>query len=132
MWTVAATDVLSVLRRGGKPSARELADFVDDYSKRMAESVELAVRTLCTTIDGSVVDEEVQSILKKVRIGLADGHAPVQKALQILAAGSMPNMLAIIRDPAHKARIATRDPLVKEPTFKAWYDDVFGHPLSLL
>ena len=41
-------------------------------------------------------------------------------------------MLAIVRDQAHKIRIATRDPLVREDAFNQWYADVFDNKHALV
>ena len=128
----STSGVLAVLRRGGCPSSKTLEGISDDYSRRMSESVLRAIDRICTGGDNLVDQSSVDAIRAKVRIGVADGAAPVQKCLRFLAAGSCPNMLALVRDCAHKARNSTRDPLIHHDGFAAWYDDVFDSRHALV
>ena len=98
----------------------------------MSESVVLAVRKVCTSSDGQLDQEAFGSICRSVRIGVADGAAPVQKALTFLASGAFPGMLACVRDMSHKVRISTGDPLLADDGFSAWWDDVFGERHALV
>ena len=129
-WMGSVCGILGVLRRGGKP--KTIDDLTEDYSRQMAESVLTAIRRICTDIDGSVKEALEKEIHGKVRMGVADGGSSVQKCLQFLAAGAMPQMMVIVRDLAHKARSSTKDPLVSDPTFKAWYDAVFDQRHALV
>ena len=134
-WSGSTVGVLGVMRRGGAPSSKTFDEVSDDYSRQMASSIIRAVDALCTDING-VTDEHASNAIKKaVRIGTADGGAPAQKCLEFLAAGDTPNMLASVRDHAHKShkiRGSTRDALTSEQTFQAWYDDVFGGKHALV
>ena len=61
------------------------------------------------------------------RVITADGGPSVQKAARILAQSQdMPNIVLILRDPAHAIRIAARDPLHAEARFKSQLDRLFG------
>jgi hypothetical protein len=94
----------------------------------VASKVVLAFERVMTTVsaEGEAMNaEELNAVLKKVRVGVADGGASAQKCLQFLAVAQMPNMLLIGRDPAHALRIATKQSLVSEERFGAWWDDVF-------
>ena len=116
----SATGCLGVLRRGGVSTSRRLQDLDDDYSQAMAESVRRVFRRYARNDDGAVDDTLLKSIFLKVRIGLADGGASVQKCLKILATEDMPNMQLVLRDLAHMVRNSTRDPLLAESTFAEW------------
>ena len=129
---------LGVLRRGGKPTEKTLEDINDDYSLAMAVSVITAIQRLSTSALTGVPDQDFVSMFcSKVRMGVADGGSSAQKALRFLAAGrvrggSMSGMLLILRDPAHMVRCTTKDAVLAEPTFKAWWDDVFGERHALV
>ena len=131
-WIASTSGVLSVLRRGGAPSTKTLAELSDDYSQKMADSVLRAIDRVCTGTDNVVDAALVTDIRAKIRIGVADGAGAAQKSLRCLAAGPCPNLLAIIRDLAHKARTSTKDPFVGHAKFKAWYDDVFDQRHALV
>ena len=126
-WDGWASGCLGVLRRGGAPSSKNLADLDDDYSKAMADSVVLAVQRLTLDPETGLHDQELtDSICRKVRAGVADGAACAQKALKFLATGPMPNMLCLGRDWAHAISIATKGALQAEDDFREWWDDVFN------
>lgn len=72
------------------------------------------------------------SLLLKVHVGVADGGAPVQKALKFSAADPMPNILAVVHDHSHKIRTATKEPLVREEAFRQWCEDLFDGRHALL
>ena len=128
----SATGCLGVLRRGGVSASRRLEDLDDDYSHAMAESVRRVFRRYACNDDGVADDALLKSIFLKVRIGLADGGAPVQKCLRVLATSDMPNMLLVLRDLAHMVRNSTRDPLLAESTFAEWWNDIFGDKHALV
>ena len=56
----------------------------------------------------------------------------MQKCLNFLATSDMPNMQLVWRDLAHMVRNSTRDPLLAEATFAAWWDDIFGNKHALV
>ena len=130
--SASATGCLGVLRRGGVSKSRRLEHLDDDYSQAMAESVRRVFRRYAVNDDGGVDDTLLKSIFLKVRIGLADGAASVQKCLKILATSDMPNMRLVLRDLAHMVRNSTRDPLLAESTFAEWWDDIFGNKHALV
>ena len=130
---IASTSgVLSVLRRGGAPSSKSLEELSEDYSQKMANSILRAIDRICTGPDNVVDAGLVAQIRARIRVGVADGASSAQKCLRFLAAGPCPNLLAIIRDLAHKARNSTRDPFIGHASFKAWYDDVFDQRHALV
>jgi len=131
-WLGSVSGVLMVLHRGGTASTAHLDDMSDDYSRRMSESVVLAVRRLCTLPSGDLDQDAFDTICKHIRAGVADGAAPVQKALAFLASGAFANMLACVRDMSHKVRIATGDSLLADDGFQAWWNDVFGDRHALV
>ena len=115
-----------VLRRGGSPSSKTLADLDDDYSQAMAASVVLAIERLTISPETGFHDEGLtEHICRKVRVGVSDGHAAAQKALKFLATGRMPNMLCLGRDWAHAVSVATKGALLADDDFRAWWNDVF-------
>ena len=72
---------LGVVHRGGAAKAKQLEDLSDDYSRKMAESITRALARACASPDGDVDVSVLEAIQRKIRIGVADGGAPVQKAL---------------------------------------------------
>ena len=123
---------LGVLRRGGVSSTKTVSDFDEDYSREIARSVIRCLERV-GTVPGTGLDKRwLEAILQKVRIGLADGGSTVQKALRFLASGMTPRMLLTIRDRAHIARNSTRDPLMCQELFSAWYSDLFGSRHALV
>ena len=120
------------MRRGGSPSSKTFDDVSDDYSRQVASSVIRAIDTVCTDINGATDEHASNAIKKKVRIGTAGGGSAEQKCLEFLATSDTPNMLATVRDPAHKIRGIARDALTPDQTFQAWYDDVFGAKHALV
>ena len=98
-WQGWASGCLGVLRRGGSPSSKTLADLDDDYSQAMAASVVLAIERITTSPETGFHDEGLtEHICRKVRVGVSDGAAAAQKALRLVATGPMPNMLCLGRD----------------------------------
>ena len=131
-WCGSVGGILGVLYRGGRGKSAVLDEMSDDYSRRMSESVVQSVRRLCTSSSGELDQSSFDTICQKVRMGVADGAASVQKALEFLASGRFPGMLACVRDMSHKVRIATGDPLLADDRFSAWWDDVFGERHALV
>jgi len=131
-WIGGACGCAGVLRRGGAPEEKTLRDTDDDYSKEMAASVVRSLERLATSLLGGFDREFFHALLKKVRIGTADGGSSVQKCLRFLAAGQCPNMLLILRDPAHLIGHATKDPLLADARFGTWWDNVFGNRHALV
>ena len=125
-WRGAVSGVVGVLRRGGASAKKRASDLDEDHSQAMAKSVLLAFRRIATIPGEGLDDAFLQSVIAKIRIGLADGGSSAQKCLRFLATGGMPNMLLIIRDRSHIIRNSTRDPLLAEEGFGAWWDDIFG------
>ena len=124
---------LAVLRRGGDFSTKTLSDTDEDYSKAMADSIVRAIERIMQCPRTGMADKsEVDAICKNIRMGVADGAASAQKCLKFLAVGPMPNLLHAGRDRAHALRIATSGPLLREDTFKAWWDDIFGDRHALV
>ena len=119
--------LLGVLRRGGSPSTKTLADLDDDYSRAMAMSVVHALERLTVDAVTGLPDAELhRQLCAKVRVGVADGCPSAQKAMKFLATLHMPEMLCVHRDNAHAVAIAVKGPLLADDAFKAWWDDVFG------
>ena len=125
-WQGWASGCLGVLRRGGSPSSKTLADLDDDYSQAMARSVALAIQRLTISPETDQHDERLTAaICRKVRVGVSDGAAAAQKALRFLATGQMPNMLCLGRDWAHAVSVATKGALLADDDFREWWSDVF-------
>ena len=115
-----STGRLAVLRRGGEFSKRTLSDVDEDYSKAMAASVVGGFRRIAESpVTGMVDGAIVGRMCMTVRMAVADGASPAQKAMKFLATGPMPNLLWAGRDRAHTARISTSGPLLAEDTFNA-------------
>ena len=132
-WLGWASGCLGVLRRGGSPSSKTLADLDGDYSKAMATSVVLAVQRLTISPETGLHDEKLTGVIcRKVRVGVSDGAAAAQKALRFLATGPMPNMLCLGRDWAHAVSVATKGALLADDDFREWWNDVFNERHALV
>ena len=132
-WDGWTSGCLGVLRRGGSPSSKTLADLDSDYSQAMANSVVLAIQRLTISPDTGLHDQQLtEAICRKVRVGVSDGAASAQKALRFLATGPMPNMLCLGRDWAHAVAIATKGALLADDDFREWWNDVFDERHALV
>ena len=132
-WQGWTSGCLGVLRRGGSPSSKTLADLDSDYSQAMATSVVLAVQRLTISPETGLHDETLTGVIcRKVRVGVADGAAAAQKALRFLATGPMPNMLCLGRDWAHAVSVATKGALLADDDFRVWWNDVFDQRHALV
>ena len=69
-WQGWASGCLGVLRRGGSPSSKTLADLDNDYSQDMAKSVVLAIQRLTIPPETGLHDETLTGVIcRKVRTG---------------------------------------------------------------
>ena len=115
--------ILAVLKHGGCGSSMTCADLDEDYSLRIADSVQTAVKRLATPLGEEVDDRVVQHFLENVRVYASDGGKPVRKAGQLLRQ-RMPSLRIFIRDRAHAIRRASL-PITFEENFEAFWHHVW-------
>ena len=107
-----------------------LEDFADDYAQRAAREVTGTIARFCTPLDGALDEGLYQHILRSIRQITGDGA--LQKVAQCLAAGPMPNVRLLTRDPAHMIRLACQDPLVRTGRFEEQNQRLFTGQKALL
>ena len=107
-----------------------LSELQDDYAQRTAREILRVVEKFCTPF-GDVKDE---SLYRKVCIAtkgiVADGAW--QKTAHFLKLEAMPNVVLVLRDPAHVIRIACKEPLHRTGRFEEQYKRLFGDQHALL
>ena len=104
----------------------ELSDYERDYGERTCEEVVKLLRRLCTParepLDATFFDD----VCIKVRGVVVDGA--LLKTARYMKAYRFPNIVIIMRDPAHIIRASCRDPLHDADVFKEQYERLFGKP----
>ena len=116
--------VLTVLRHGGQSTAMSCEDLDQDYSLRVADSVQVAMERLATPLGGSEPDQAVLDKFRQcLRSYASDGGAPVRKCGQLLQE-RYPQLKLMIHDRAHVIRRAAL-PLTLEEKFHTFWHHVF-------
>ena len=110
---------------GCMPTAagKAMSEYEGDYAERTADDVATLLRRMCTPADGSVEEDVYAGVLLKVRGVCVDGQ--LLKTAQVMQEGKFPNIVIIMRDPAHIIRISCRDPLHGAEAFGEQYDRLF-------
>ena len=107
-----------------------LSDLQEDYAQRTAREILRVVEQFCTPL-GDVIDESLYRKLCTATKGIvADGA--LQKTAHFLKLQAMPNVVLVLRDPAHVIRIACKEPLHRTGRFEEQYKRLFGDRHALL
>ena len=88
------------------------------------------LRRMLTPLGDETDDDAVNQVLLKVRGVCVDGQ--LLKTAQVMQKSAFPNIVIIMRDPAHIIRISCRDPLHDAHAFSEQYDRLFNRQHALL
>ena len=100
------------------PDLPKMSEYEDDYARRTASAVVKLTERFCSP--RGMLDEGLfKSLLLKVRVVCVDG-APLKTA-NFLRTTSMPNIVLIVRDPAHVIRSSAANPLHSADLFDEQY-----------
>ena len=93
------------------PDLPNMSEYDDDYARRTASGVVKLFERFCSH-RGQLDEDLLQSLLLKVRVVCLDGALLVLKTAETLRISRMPNIVLIVRDPAHVIRTSTANPLL--------------------
>ena len=111
------------------PDLPKMTEYEDDYGARTAGSVSKLFERFC--FYGGRLDEGLlKSLLLKVRVACVDGA--LLKTANTLRTTCMPNLVLIVRDPAHLIRTSARDPLKNAELFDQQYTRLFSDRHALI
>ena len=102
----------------------------EDYAERTRGDVVTLLRRMLTPLGDETDDDAVNQVLLKVRGVCVDGQ--LLKTAQVMQKSAFPNIVIIMRDPAHIIRISCRDPLHDAHAFSEQYDRLFNRRHALL
>ena len=98
----------------------DTSHFEQDYAERTRGDVVTLLRRMLTPLGDETDDDAVNQVLLKVRGVCVDGQ--LLKTAQVMQKSAFPNIVIIMRDPAHIIRISCRDPLHDAHAFSEQYD----------
>jgi hypothetical protein len=107
------------------PDLSAMSEYEEDYAQRTARSVLKLFERFC-------VDDKdlLESLLLKVRVACVDGA--LIKTATVLRSTRMPNIVLIVRDPAHLIRTSTANPLRSADLFDEQYSRLFSSRHAVL
>ena len=108
----------------------DTSHFEEDYAERTRGDVVTLLRRMLTPLGDETDDDAVNQVLLKVRGVCVDGQ--LLKTAQVMQKSAFPNIVIIMRDPAHIIRISCRDPLHDAHAFSEQYDRLFNRRHALL
>ena len=104
--------------------------FETDYAERTKDDVVTLLRRMLTP-QGEQADEDIiNQVLLKVRGITVDGQ--LLKTAKVMQQTVCPNIVIVMRDPAHIIRISCRDPLHDAHEFSEQYNRLFDRRHALL
>lgn len=109
-----------------------LEEAQEDHAVVAAGQLEQLFKDFCTPLGGTVDSELFDHLVAHVRVLAADGGAAERKALLTLVSRLCPNVILLIRDMAHAARIAAKTPLHNDATFGAIWEELFNKEHALV
>ena len=105
------------------PDISKMSEYEDDNPRRTASAVVKPIETFCSP--RGLLDEGLfKSLLLKVRVVCVDGA--LLKTANFLRTTSMPNIVLIVRDPAHVIRSSTATLLQNALLFDEQYSRLFS------
>ena len=102
----------------------ELSHYEEDYAERTKDDIVALLRRMLTPAGESCDDASTLEVFQKVRGVCVDGQ--LLKTAQVMQQTAFPNIVIIMRDPAHIIRISCRDPLHDADMFKEQYQRLFA------
>ena len=109
---------------------KDLTDWEQDYAVRTTSDVVALLRRMLTPAGEPCDEASTRKVFQKVRGVCVDGQ--LLKTAQEMQLSDFPNIIIIMRDPAHVIRISCRDPLHDAATFKEQYQRLFASKGAVL
>lgn len=106
-------------------------EFGTDHAERAALKIDELLARFCTPLAAELDQDLKDHILKIVRVISADGCAAERRAMHLTSEMVFPNLISLIRDPAHAIRIAMQA-LRQDDVFKEMWDELFDNKHSLV
>ena len=107
-----------------------MEDCERDYAERTSEEIVNLTQRFCTPRGEALDVQWFGRVLAKVAGVVVDGA--LLKTAQYMKAGRFPNIVIIMRDPAHVIRSSCRDPLHDAEVFSEQNDRLFGQRHAVL
>ena len=111
------------------PDIPRMSEYEDDYAQRTASAVVKLFERFCTH-RGQLDNDLFESLLLKVRIVCVDGA--LIKTATVLRGTRMPNIVLIVRDPAHVIQTSDANPLRDAERLDEQYSRLFGSRHAVL
>ena len=108
----------------------ELSHYEEDYAERTKNDIVALLRRMLTPAGESCDDASTLEVFQKVRGVCVDGQ--LLKTAQVMQQAAFPNIVIIMRDPAHIIRISCRDPLHDADIFSEQYERLFSRRHAVL
>ena len=109
---------------------KDLTDWEQDYAVRTTSDVVALLRRMLTPAGEPCDEASTREVFRKVRGVCVDGQ--LLKTAQEMQLSDFPNIIIIMRDPAHVIRISCRDPLHDADMFKEQYERLFASKGAVL
>ena len=109
---------------------KELKEYEQDYAVRTTSDVVALLRRMLTPAGEPCDEASTREVFRKVRGVCVDGQ--LLKTAQEMQLSEFPNIIIIMRDPAHIIRISCRDPLHDADVFKEQYQRLFASKGAVL
>ena len=109
---------------------KDLTDWEQDYAVRTTSDVVALLRRMLTPAGEPCDEASTREVFQKVRGVCVDGQW--LKTAQEMQLSDFPNIIIIMRDPAHVIRISCRDPLHDADMFKEQYERLFASKGAVL
>ena len=106
-------------------------EFTADHAERAALKLHELLARFCTPLAAELDHDLQDHILKIVLVISADGCPAERRAMHLTAELVFPNLICLIRDPAHAIRIAMQA-LRQDELFKKMWDEIFDNKNSLV
>ena len=107
-----------------------LDDYERDYAERTCEEVIKLLQRLCAPAGDTSDTTLFEDVLRKIAGVVVDGA--LLKTARYMKAYRFPNIVIIMRDPAHIIRPSCRDPLHDADKFGEQYERLFGQRHAVL
>ena len=108
-----------------------VGDYEEDHALVAVRKLECALNTFCTPIPKRGEQAQVlfalkEHIRKTVKVFAVDGATKERRALELASKELFPNVILLLRDPAHALKIAVKDPLHYDTVFGEIWEELFN------
>ena len=108
-----------------------VGDFEEDHALVAVRKLERALNTFSVPNKKRGEQEQVlfalkEHIRKTVKVFAVDGASKERRALTLASKELLPNVILLLRDPAHALKIAVKDPLHYDTVFGEIWEELFN------